>query len=176
MTEECRAADLLAGTLCAGTQAREGLGLRIDCQIPFAGIIRLVHWLIAPYADTPSAGIVEDAGAMRMYRVTPAGILRELIAVPLETALPASRADRRNLLSGDDRYLLGLRGWDIPHDRHMVLTDTENWTADITGSTIPRQWRRLAAIRSDRGITMLEDQERPSPDPVHTRRRPPLRG
>lgn len=160
MIEHCPASELEAGTVCIGEGARQGIGIRVDCHIPFARRVRLVHWLVAPYADTPSAGIVEDAGAMRLYRVIPAGSLKSLTATALQMALPASRLDRRNLHSADGKFLLGLRGWDIPHDRHMVLTATASWTADITGAALPERWNALSAVCTEHGISPLQDQER----------------
>ncbi len=53
-------------------------------------------------------------------------------------ALPPSRTERRNLVSGDQ--LLGLRGWDIPHDRHMTLCNLKDGDADITGADLPQTW------------------------------------
>ncbi|QZP09099.1 hypothetical protein [Caenibius sp. WL] len=115
-----------------------GLGLRSDTTIPFAGRVRLLHWLVPPHPGTPP-GIVEDCQSSRLPTVhgTQNTSLR-FQPIGRAIALPPDRAARRNLLSG--ARLMGLRGWDIPHDRHMAVTDLANGSADITGTDLPRHW------------------------------------
>lgn len=126
--------------MLVGRAARTGIGLRADCALPSMGTLRLVHWFASPYGDTPTGGIVEDTTSMRLNNVEPLGDDGTERVVTLQGAafpLPQNRGERRNLLSSNAASLLGLRGWDIPHDRHIVLTDLASGSADITGSRLP---------------------------------------
>ena len=138
--------------LVLGQAARWGLGLRSDTRLPFGGTVRLVHWIVSPYSDAPD-GVVEDCQSARLHRVSvTAGASLKAVSEGPSRILPADRGNRRNLLSGD--RLMGLRGWDIPHDRHMAVTDLARGTADITGTMLPEAWHAdwllTVALESDR--------------------------
>ena len=121
-----------------GRGVRWGLGLRSDTRLPFGGTVRLLHWIASPYSDAPD-GIVEDCQSARLRQVCSlAGATLGFAPEGASHALPSGREDRRNLLSR--HRLMGLRGWDIPHDRHMAVTDLGDGAADITGTMLPETW------------------------------------
>ena len=138
----CRApGDWPPATLLLVRGERRGIGLRSDADIPRAGRVRLLHWIVSPFGGAPSGGIVEDCGASRLAAVR--GLSLDCIMiVPTgrALALPADRAACRNLVAGD--LLLGLRGWDIPHDRNLALTSIETGCAVIAGENLPALWHR----------------------------------
>ncbi len=83
---------------------------------------------------------------MRCPWVQPSDRIDQFLPCGARTSLPPSRLDCRNLLSADGRFLLGLRGWDIPHDRHLILTELQTWQADMTGQALPLKWYALERI------------------------------
>lgn len=125
-------------TLVFGRQANWGIGIRSDTTMPFAGNVKLLHWIVSPYRGVPD-GIVEDCNACRLIAIW--GALDASLsfkATDRLRPLPADRADRRNLLVAE--RLMGLRGWDILHDRHMAVSDLRLGTADTSGMDLPNLW------------------------------------
>lgn len=125
-------------TVILAQQASWGIGVRGDTALPFAGTVKLIHWIVSPYSGVPD-GIVEDCGSCRLPIV--GGTCDASLTFRLtdqEQVLPQDRAHRRNLLIG--RKLLGLRGWDIPHDRHASVTDLCSGKADTSGADLPDRW------------------------------------
>ena len=145
-----------------GKDSRWGIGLRSDAAMPVGGTIRLIHWIASPYGGTPD-GIVEDCQSARLrlvscaegasLRFTPRGAL---------APLSPDRGGRRNLLFG--AFLMGLRGWDIPHDRHMAVTDLARGAAEITGSGLPANWHGdwLLSVTNGAESLTLGREELPS--------------
>lgn len=145
-------------SIVMGEAAQWGFGVRTDTVVPFAGRIRLIHWIVSPYLDVPH-GVVEDCQSSRLAAVSGTGE-GALLFLPEGQAIPRppNRSDCRNLLSG--RYFMGLRGWDIPHDRHMVVIDLGDGDSDITGTGIPGSWHaswRLSAMSEGRAIELCTD-------------------
>lgn len=135
-------------TLVFGKQANWGIGARADAALPFVGDVKLLHWIVSPYRGTPD-GIVEDCNSCRLIALWGA-FDASLCFQPADRPQPwpADRADRRNLLAAES--LMGLRGWDIPHDRHMAVTDLCSGQADTSGMDLAEKWH--ASWRLDAGV------------------------
>ncbi|WP_311269581.1 hypothetical protein [Sphingobium sp. WCS2017Hpa-17] len=123
-------ADFPPGTLIAATADHPGVGIRVDAFMPYAGTVRLIHWIISPYDDVPP-GIVEDCNAARIGLVSGKSILLcALVPLGNPASLPTHRSARRNLARAGN--LMGLRGWDIPHDRVECVMDIESGKASLS--------------------------------------------
>jgi len=144
-----------------------GIGLRSDAEIPSQGCIRLVHWIVSPYESTPTGGIVEDCISSRLEFVF--GYLPDILRIYVfdrADILPESRFRQRNYAVSNK--ILGLRGWDIPHDRHAAVSDLWDGHADVTGRSLPGFWHSswdLAAIVDRQWIQIAVR----SGDAVHVR-------
>ena len=147
-------------TVILGRGSSWGFGLRGDARLPFSGPVRLIHWVISPYGDTPAGGIVEDCASLRLRRVfgqAPSGL--RVIPVGASSALPSVRRDRRNLVTGTQ--LMGLRAWDIPHDRHMCVMELASGAAEVSGFAGPPSWYpvwRLLVELAGKSVELLVER------------------
>lgn len=134
-------------TVILAEAAAWGIGLRGDAATPF-GPVRLIHWIVSPYADTPLGGLVEDCASCRLPTVFGAAA-SAIVLQPRggRVELPPARTDRRNLVAG--RRLMGVRGWDVPHDRHMAIIDVQSGEADIAGSGVSELWCPSWRLRAE---------------------------
>jgi hypothetical protein len=145
MFDAVMAADLPCRSIVSAQAERAGIGMRVDCDLPFGGILRLVHWLVSPFASAPD-GIVEEPGSLPATRIacfTPDMLQLDWVFLPT----PTDRLVRRNLVSADRAFLLGVRCWDIPHDRHAVLSDLATGRGVLAPAPLPGEWHRLTGVQ-----------------------------
>ena len=67
LTDRRSARALARGTYLEGCADRWGLGLRIDCTIPFAGTLRLVHWLVSDSSQLVTGQTIAVDGGTVMH-------------------------------------------------------------------------------------------------------------
>jgi hypothetical protein len=135
---------LPAGSLVVAHHDGPGIGILVDCPLPGAGMLRLIHWLRSPYRQAPN-GIVEDADSIAVSDLLP-DHREPHWACHGTRPLPAGRLGATNWMSADGQRIAGLRGWDIPHDRHVVLTTIATGMGALSPILLPHHWARSWSI------------------------------